>query len=119
MPARFELKNGIRFYPDGREVCVTAAAWSRRRRERLEIAGFRCEGTRACPRHRNQRCNNLLTGSISHATDAMMAHVHHENKGGRGLGGGKREDRLEKLEADCEFCHVDGHERDRFKGVRK
>jgi len=94
MPARFKLVRGVRVYADGREVCVTAAAWRRRRRERIEMARYRCECCEDCASHRGRRCNRPI---------AQCADVHHRKR--RGLGGAKRDDRLENLEADCRTCH--------------
>lgn len=114
----FTERDGVRISPDGHEVCQTQAAWDRRRGERLKIAGYRCECKRDCPAHRFRRCNAPL---VLHAKDAIgagqVAHVHHKTK--RGMGGGTRDDRVENLEANCPYCHLQEEERQRFGKVKR
>lgn len=108
MPAKFKLVSGVRIYKDGREVCATRAAWERRRREVIARAGRRCECREDCESHRGRRCNRRLAATMNEAlfVSAVVAEVHHKTR--RGMGGEKRDDRLENLECDCPLCHRAG-----------
>jgi len=97
VPAKFKLVNGVRIYADGREVCKSPSAWKRRRVEVLRLAGFRCQCREDCAWHRGRRCGASLR---------KWAEIHHKKR--RGLGGGRRDDRKENLEADCLQCHQFG-----------
>jgi len=113
MPARFKLVDGIRIYPDGREVCVTRAARDRRRLERIVLAKGRCECTQDCRSHVGRRCNRLIAATVTQSEQLKIpvTHVHHKKR--RGMGGATRDDRIENLEATCEFCHRSEHERNK------
>lgn len=107
MPARFNLVDGVRIYPDGREVCVTRAATERRRLEVIARAGRRCECREDCESHRGRRCNRRIAATMNEAlfVSAVVAHIHHKTR--RGMGGGKRDDRIDNLMCLCYKCH--GH----------
>jgi hypothetical protein len=116
MPARFKEKDGVRIYPDGREVCYTQKAWDRRRAERIELAEFRCECTGECGLHQGRRCNRVI--AVHQTASANAGDAHHTAS--RGIGGGRRDDRLEKIRAFCRMpCHTRVTEKERFKGLRK
>lgn len=83
-------------YMGGPEVCK-GIAWTHRRLEVVEREDGKCE-----------RCKRPAP---FHPTDEHPSgHVHHKN-GTRGLGGGKRDDRLENLELLCFVCHLIEHEK--------
>lgn len=100
MPAQFKLVRGVRILTDGREVCVTQAAWNRRRQEVLKRAGHRCECREDCQWHRGRRCKRMI------GLAGWLTHIHHRTR--RGTAGAKRDDRIENLEANCVHCHMHG-----------
>jgi hypothetical protein len=89
MPRRSPAVDGVRrisdpHHPRGyRDIC-SPSAWERRRRFIAERAGDACH---RCGRH----------------CAYPDGDAHHE--GGRGLGGGKRDDSVEGLEWLCRMCH--------------
>jgi hypothetical protein len=96
---------------DGREVCRDEA-WEARRKECHDRAGGRCERIKIRGRERF-RCNRLaplhnVIDSDYGEVRTPAGHAHHKN-GARGLGGGKRDDRLENLDWLCAKCHRDEH----------
>jgi hypothetical protein len=80
----------IKTHDDGREVATTSHSWFKRREECCERASEACE---ACGRYLP-----LWAGQAHHVI-------------GRGLGGGKRDDRLTNLKWLCEMCHCGAHGR--------
>ena len=117
MPARFKLVDGVRIYPSGREVCVTRAAWNRRREERFGAANGRCECREKCASHSFRgRCSRplALSGREAKELGIWLADAHHVD--GRGIGGGKRDDRLSEIRIYCRPCHLAEEERRRFRG---
>lgn len=89
---------GIRTTSDGREICLTREAWNRRRHEVLKRDKFRCRD-----------CGRLVaeTMKIAEMFGLPVAHIDHQKK--RGIGGGKRDDRLEKLKTKCPLDHARRH----------
>ena|SRR6185312_9239473 len=109
MPARFKLIDGVRVYRDGREACITKYSWARRRLEAIARSNGRCECTQDHRSHMGRRCNRLIAATVTQSEQLKIpvTHVHHKKR--RGMGGATRDDRLENLEAVCEFCHLEDH----------
>jgi hypothetical protein len=84
-------RDGIKVYPDGREVCQTKAAWAKRRYEVWRRDGMRCVD---CKR----------------ALELDGCEIDHIKK--RGMGGATRDDRMENLRTMCPEvwgCHAKRH----------
>lgn len=89
------LEDGIRKYPNGREVCKTKAAWQKRREEVWE------RDERVC-----HFSNGAQHGICFTYLALCDAHIHHLRK--RSLGG--RNDAMSNLTTLCEFHHKQVHD---------
>lgn len=103
-PRKYEVVDGIEYRRDKatnhvREICLTAAAKTRRRREIYDRAGGRCEG---------KGCGRRLRFEAGYH-DSM--HWHHgatvgKRTASKGMGGGWEDDSLANGSALCERCHL-------------
>ena len=94
------LVDGIRIFPDGREVCETKEAWDRRRGECRTLAAGRCSCRRMVPLHDERNENGDVVRYAGHADHIVS----------RGMGGAKRDDRLHNLRWSCFWCHNRRHQ---------
>lgn len=87
VPSKYAVDNGIMKLPDGREVCLDTAAGKREYSHRITVAWVA----------QNQMC--ALCGKWLDIMDATADH-----KEPRGMGGARRDDRQENIQAahlDC------------------
>jgi 5-methylcytosine-specific restriction endonuclease McrA len=96
VPSKYPVIDGVKTYPDGREVCTTRAAWDRRKDEVFARDKGICQVA-------------ALVGRAEHVIrpgDSWTA----DHKTKRGAGGCNRDDRLEKLRLTCDWCHALAHD---------
>lgn len=96
-----KLVDGIRIFPDGREVCETPEAWNRRREEVFLRERCRCQGCkRVTPLHDRKDEQGDVIADAGHADHIIP----------RGMKGAKRDDRPPNLRWLCNWCHRRRHE---------
>lgn len=84
------IENGVRIYPDGREVCLLDTAAGKREYDRRRTdAWYRQQGTCA------GECDMYVPPG-----EATLDHITP-----RGMGGSTRDDRQENLQMMCSFCN--------------
>ena len=83
------IENGVRIYPGGREVCQNTAAGKREYARRREVAWALQGGF--CG-----RCARPIAPQ-----DATLDHIQP-----RGMGGSRRDDRMENLQMLCFLCNL-------------
>lgn len=83
-----DIRNGVRYYPDGREVCQETAAGKREYEDRRTISWTKQKGLCA------------LCGEWLHPIEATTDHIKP-----RGMGGARRDDRQENIQAVHALCN--------------
>jgi 5-methylcytosine-specific restriction endonuclease McrA len=83
-----DIRNGVRYYPDSREVCQDTAAGRREYKRRLDEAWHRQEATCGI-------CKRTLVWA-----EATVDHIQP-----RGMGGARRDDRQENIQAVHAVCN--------------
>lgn len=98
IPSKHPVSEGVKTYPDGREVCITPDSWDRRKQEVFNRDDGICQVATLVgrPIHRINRFFDSWTAD--HITK-------------RGMGGATRDDRLSNLRLTCEWCHSLAHDR--------
>lgn len=83
--------------------------WESQRRKVWQRSGGRCEAIVFVGTPRERRCNRLLAFNLkmSSETGLPVMHCHHKKR--RGIGGGKRNDDMRNLKAECPRCHGAAH----------
>jgi hypothetical protein len=97
VPTKHPVVDGIMTFPCGRQVCVTTAAWERRKMEVLFRAKFVCEVAKLIGRHAH-----LVSDFEGWTADHIKK---------RGMNGSTRDDRVENLRLTCNTCHAVAHDR--------
>lgn len=83
-----DIRNGVRYYPDGREVCQDTTEGKREYERRREWAWMHQGGL--CP----------LCGGFLYRDTATTDHIQP-----RGMGGARRDDRQENIQAVHALCN--------------
>lgn len=97
VPTKHPVIDGIKTFPDGREVCMTIGAW---RRRKLEVY-----------RRDKGICQTAsLTGFQPHYIDENSIYWTADHIKKRGISGATRDDRIENLRLTCDHHHDLAHD---------